>query len=121
MSFSVDGVPPSQVLKLSANQPVTVSRLEYMLSNETCIAGEELSLQGETLEVPLKSELIRKIWNTPRPDRNPYDHSGPAKVALAVRVGGKTHQYILPVQMDAFVQNNTHCTRVTGYKNFYGG
>ena len=80
-----------------------MSRLEYMLSNETCIVSEDVSFQGEVLEVPLNYALLMKVWNTPRPDRNSWDHSGPAKVGLTVEVDEVTRQYILPVQMEALI------------------
>src|SRR5271165_5094997 len=83
ISFSTEGAPPSQVIKVVANQPITVSRLEYMLTNEACIVSEDISLEGETLEVPLNHDSLTKLLNTPRADMNHYDCSGPAKIGFS--------------------------------------
>src|SRR5579862_8470633 len=40
ITLSAESTPPSQVLKVVANRQVEVSRVEYMLSNETTIASE---------------------------------------------------------------------------------
>lgn len=80
MTVSAEGNPPSQTFRLVANQPVTVSRVDYMLSNDTSVAGEDVLRQGNSVEIPVNDTLLLKVWNTPRHDRNFYDHSGPAKI-----------------------------------------
>ena len=112
ISISTAGEPPSQLLKVAASRQISISRVEYMLSNETCIVGEDMSLQGETLEVPLSSKSLTALWNTPRADKNDWDHSGPAKIALAISVDGRTRQYILPVHMDDVMVGNTMYRRL---------
>jgi len=47
-----------------------VSRVEYMLSTEATIAGEDVLRQGESVEIPVNDSLLLKVWNTPRADRN---------------------------------------------------
>jgi hypothetical protein len=115
---SVEGNPPSQVLKVVADRPVTVSRVEYMLSTEAAIAGEDVSQQGESVELPINDGLLLKVWNTPRPDRNNYDHSGPAKIGITISANGQSHQFILPVQMASVLQGNTMFRTVIGSKTF---
>jgi hypothetical protein len=120
MKLSVEGKPPSQLLKVVANRHLKVSRVEYMLSSEASLAGEDVSLEGETIEIPINDGSVLKLWNTPRPDRNHYDHSGPAKIAATVSVDGETDQYILPVQMEFMMQNNTAYRNLVGSKTFHG-
>jgi hypothetical protein len=120
MTLSAEGTPPSQILKVVANRHVKVSRVEYMLSSEASMAGEDVSVDGETIEIPINDGSVLKLWNTPRPDRNNYDHSGPAKIAVTVSVDGETDQYILPVQMEFMMQNNTAYRKLVGSKTFYG-
>ena len=91
-----------------------------MLSSEASMAGEDVSLDGDTIEIPINDGSVLKLWNTPRPDRNNYDHSGPAKIAIAVSADGDTIQYVLPVQMESMIQNNTAYRRIVGSKTFYG-
>jgi hypothetical protein len=121
ITLSAEGPPPSQKLKLIANQPIFVERVEYMLSNETCIAGEDVSLEGETVETPINDSLFLKVWNTPRPDRNHSDHSGPAKIGVTISANGKSRQFILPVQMEFLMQGNTAYRKIIGSKTFHGG
>jgi hypothetical protein len=121
MMVSADGNPPSQVLQIATNQPVTVSRVEYMLNSEATIDGEDMSKQGNLIAIPINDKLLLKVWNTPRPDRNQNDHSGPAKIGITVSLDGHTGQYILPIQMDVFWQANTMFRKVIGSKTFYEG
>lgn len=120
MTLSAVGTPPSQLLKVAANRHIKVSRVEYMLSSEASMAGEDVSLDGEIIEIPINDGSVLKLWNTPRSDRNNYDHSGPAKIAITVSVDGETAQYILPVQMEFAMQNNTAFRKLVGSKTFYG-
>src|SRR6266478_3155499 len=119
VTLSTEGTPPSQVLKLVANRHVEVSRLDYMLSSEATIAGDELSLQGETIEIPINDASVSKVWNTPRPDQNSFDHSGPAKIRVTISDEGQARQYILPVQMEVLWQSSTMYRRLVGSQTFY--
>jgi hypothetical protein len=120
LGLSVEGNPPSQLLRVVANQSVEVSRVEYMLSSEAAIEGEDVSKQGDKIEIPINDGSVLKLWNTPRADRNHYDHSGPAKIAVTVSVEGEINQYILPVQMQAAIEGNTMFRKLVGSKTFYG-
>jgi len=119
ISFAAEGTPPSQTIRVAASAQAKIVRLEYMLSNETCIGHEDVSLQGETVDIPLNHDLLRKVWNVPRHDKNHYDHSGPAKMGVTVSIGGKVRQYVLPVQMENALLNSTMYARVVGSKTFH--
>ncbi len=119
MTISAEGHPPAQILKLVANQPVTVSRIDYMLSTEVSLAGQDVSLQGETVDIPINDSLLLKVWNTPRADRNNHDHSGPAKIGITVSANDHTDQYIMPIQMENVFQDSTLYRRVVGSKTFF--
>jgi hypothetical protein len=120
VSISAEGTPPSQVLKIDANRQIEVSRVEYMLSNETAVASENIARQGESVEIPVNPDLLRKIWNTPRSDSNWSDRAGPAKIGVTVAADGEPQQYILPVQMDSVFLSSTMYMRLVGSKTFYG-
>ncbi len=119
MSLAAEGTPPSQTIKVAASTPIKIIRLEYMLSSGTCIVGEDVSLQGEAVGIPLNHDLVRRVWNVPRPDRNHYDHSGPAKMGVTVSIGGKVRQYVLPVHMENVMLNSTMYAKVVGSKTFH--
>jgi hypothetical protein len=120
VTISVKGTPPTEVLRVVANRSVDVSRVEYMLSNETTIAGEDVARQGDSCEIPINDNLFMKVWNTPRFDRNNYDHSGPAKIGVTVSDDGQVYQYVLPIQMAVVMQGNTMYRSAIGSKTFYG-
>jgi len=119
ISLVAEGTPPSQMIKVTANTSVKIDRLEYMLSDETCIVGEDISLQGAAVDIPLNHDLLRKVWNVRRSDRNQYDDSGPAKIGATVSSGGKVRQYVLPVHMEHVMLNSTMYAKVTGSKTFH--
>ncbi len=119
ISVNAEGAPPSQVLKVAGTRPMTISRLEYMLSDETCIVGENVSLEGETVEVPLNHDFLTKVLNTPRPDMNHYDHSGPMKFGITVSVGGTTRQFVLPARLENCISGSTSYRQIIGSKVFY--
>ena len=120
ISVTAEGKPPSQVLKVTATRPIRISRLEYQLSDETCIVGEDVSLKGATVEVPLNHEFLTRLMNTPRPDMNQYDHSGPVKFGITASIGGQTHQYSLPARLENYIAGSTYYRRIVGSKVFYG-
>jgi hypothetical protein len=120
LGVSVEGNPPSQLLRVVANRPVEVSRVEYMLSSEATIDAEDVSKQGDKIDIPINDGSVLKVWNTPRADRNHSDHSGPAKIALIVSDDAETNQYILPVQMQSGMQGNTTVRKLVGSKTFFG-
>jgi hypothetical protein len=120
LGVSVEGNPPSQLLRVVANRPVEVSRVEYMLSSEATIDAEDVSKQGDKIDIPINDGSVLKVWNTPRADRNHSDHSGPAKIALIVSDDAEMNQYILPVQMQSGMQGNTMVRKLVGSKTFYG-
>ena len=121
LRVGVSGEPPSQQIQIEANRNVALSRIDYLLTSEAAIAGEDVSQEGASLTIPVNDALVLKVWNTPRPDRNHYDHSGPAKIALTISAGDQPHQFILPVQMDAVMKNNTMYRKLTGSKMFASG
>jgi hypothetical protein len=78
-----------------------------------------VSPQGGELDIPINYGCVSQLWNTPRPDRNQSDHSGPARIGVTVSDDDDTNQYIVPVQMVAMFQNNTGFRKIVGSKTFY--
>ena len=124
VSLQAEGAPPSQFIIVKAGVSVTVSQIDYMTTNDTCIVSEALSLSGLSIRVPVNQAQLTQLWNTPRPDRNNYDHSGPAKIGITVSVNRKTHHLVLPIQMSdemlSTAQGNMMFRKITGSKNFIG-
>jgi len=119
VSVTVVGTPPSpQMLRLQANQTVTATRLEYLLSNEACLAVDNCKLEGESFDIPIDDTQVLKLWNTHRPDRNPNDHSGPAKLRVTLVAEGIESAYTLPIQMESYFHQNTFYRKLTGAATF---
>lgn len=121
LSVGVTGTPPEpQLLHIKANQPVKATRLEYLLSSGASVASGTLNMEGESLDIPIEDAQVLKVWNTPRPDRNWSDHSGPAKLRLTLLVDGVENAYTIPVQMDSYYHANTFYRKLSGSESFRG-
>lgn len=120
ISFKIDGTPPSpQIIKVRANQPVTISLLEYLLPDERCIASQECSLEGETVDVPLSEECITEFYSAPRPDGSTYESA--VKFRITASAGGTVRTYTFRAHMGAIVAGGTVFRRVIGPKDFVSG
>jgi hypothetical protein len=120
VSISTEGKSPTQVLKVQASEPISVSRLEYLLTDGTCIVSNDIFVKGQTVDVPVSYEFLMKLWNTPRSDRNYSDHSGPAKFRLTISALGRIQQYTLPVRLEAELEGNTWYHKAVGSETFHG-
>jgi hypothetical protein len=119
VSLAVVGTPPSpQMLRLQANQPVRAVRLEYLLATGVCLATDISNLEGESFDVPIDDQQVLKLWNTPRADRNPYDHSGPAKLRLTLSIEGIEFPLTLPIHMESYFHGNTNYRKLIGSETF---
>jgi hypothetical protein len=118
LSLTVEGTPPSQVLKTQANQHVRAVRLEYLLSTGVCLATDTVNLEGESFFIPINDQHVLKLWNTPRADRNDFDHSGPAKLRLILSVADGEIAKTLPIHMESYIRNSTHYRKLLGSETF---
>jgi hypothetical protein len=120
ISFTIEGTPPSpQLIKVRANQPVTISLLEYLLPDERCIVSQKCSLEGESVDVPLSQESITELYNAPRPAGSTYESS--VKFRVTALAGGSTRTYTFPAHLTALVVGSVVYQRVIGSKDFVGG
>lgn len=118
ISFDIGGKPPSQFVAVKAAEQVRVTRIEYMLSSEACIASKDLNLEGNSIQVPIDHDSLTKLLNTPRPDMIPYDLSGPVKIALSVQSAGGARHCIIPAHMSNLIYGNTYYRTLTGSRAF---
>jgi hypothetical protein len=120
ISFKIDGTPPSpQVIKVRANQPVTISCLECLLPDERRILTQECSLEGESIDLPLSRQCIDELYNAPRPAGSTYD--GSVKFRVTASAGGKTRTYTFPACVGAVVDGGTVYRQAIGSKDFVVG
>ncbi len=92
-----------------------------MLTDQTCIVSEDVSLEGETIELPINDDSVSNLWNTTRHDASHSDGSGPAKIGVMVVADGETDQYILPVHMaltELTEESSKRYAKLVGSKTF---
>jgi hypothetical protein len=120
ISFKIDGRPPSpQIIKVRANQTVTVSCLECLLPDERRIVTQECSFEGESIDVPLSPECIDELSKAPRPAGSTYD--GSVKFRVTASAGGKTRAYTFQACIGAVVDGGTVYWQAIGSKDFVVG
>lgn len=120
ISFTIEGTPPSpQMIKVKANQSVTISLLEYLLPDGRCIATQTYSLEGESMDVPLSQKSITEFYTAPRPVGSTYESS--VKFRVTASAGGKTRTYTFGAHMAAIVAGGEVYWRVIGSKDFVSG
>jgi hypothetical protein len=117
IKMSVDGIPPSQALKITADRTITVLRLEYLFANGQCAIGEDLSVEGQNFELPINDEYVTHLWNEPRSDAS-FDNSGPAGIGVLLSTEDETEHYVLPVHMGLKEQNGERHVMLVGSKKF---
>jgi hypothetical protein len=119
VALSFDGPPNDQVLLVRTNRPINMMQLDFLTSAGAQISSQDL--HGEltsTGRIHIDHQLVATLFNTPRADRNNYDHSGPAKVRLAFVAKNRRKEIELPVHMlPRFVQNTQWIT-LTGSGSF---
>lgn len=119
IELTVGGTPDAQYLKIKSNRVLRLSQLNYLTSSAASVAIQELSEEGKEIEVRLLHERITTLFNTPRHDRNPSDHAGPAKLKLRFVVNGHPDEIVLPVMLRPKFVQNTQWITLIGSENFH--
>ena len=117
VSFRIDGKPPApQTVRVTANQPVTITRLELLLPNGQCASNQECSFTGSSIEIPLSQDCVAELFKAPRPTGSTYDSSFTFRVTASA--GGETRAYTFRAQVSVVVVGGTvyHC--VSGSRDF---
>jgi hypothetical protein len=101
-AFKIEGTAPSpQYLKVEGNSPFQITRLEYLLADNTMVVGTDFGTdfkcgQAEQARLPISDSALLEIQNMPQPQRNRYDGSCPVRFRISVCSENKTHQFIHP-------------------------
>jgi hypothetical protein len=118
VTLNVAGPPDSQYLNIRSNRILDLIQLDFLTSTEACISTQMLSEQGKDIEARFAHEKVVALYNSPRPDRNPYDLSGPAKLRLVFRVHDRPREVVLPVMLQPEMVENSQWIALTGSRNF---
>jgi hypothetical protein len=119
LSLSFAGAPDKQILSVEANKPITLRKLDFLTSSEVHIAGSDLNEQdGATATIPLDPKKIGELWASPRPDKNHWDHAGPAAVRLVFVSNGRRAEVVMPILLQPKLVGNTQWIQLIGSKTF---
>jgi hypothetical protein len=114
----IGGAPDAQYLEIKSNRVLRLSQLDYLTSSDASVAVQKLIEEGKEIKVKLLHEQVITLFNTPRPDRNSYDHAGPAKLRLRFVVSDHPDEIVLPVMLQPKMVQNTQWVTLIGSKNF---
>jgi hypothetical protein len=119
LSLSFAGAPDKQILSVEANKPITLRKLDFLTSSEVYIAGSDLNEQdGASATIPLDPKKIGELWASPRPDKNHWDHAGPAAVRLVFVSNGRRAEVVMPILLQPKFVGNTQWIQLIGSKTF---
>src|SRR5262249_15820470 len=118
IELSIAGPPEVQYLEIKSNRVLHLTQLDYLTSSDASVAIQKLSDEGKEIKVNLVHDRIVTLFNTPRPDRNSYDHAGPAKLRLRFRVNDHPDEIVLPVILQPKIVQNTQWITLIGSENF---
>lgn len=118
ISLSVQG-EADQSLKVDAEEMVTALSLEYLTTDGTCIARDDVRKSGKSLVIALEEDSGRAIWNFPRNDRSMFDSSGPIKLRLTLSANGKARICILPATILTKMRGSAVWPVIRGSETFH--
>lgn len=118
IELATGGTPDAQYLEIKSNRLLRLSQLDYLTSSDASVAIQRLTEEGKEIKVNLLPERITTLFNTPRPDRNPYDLAGPAKLRLRFVVNDHPDEIVLPVILQPKMVQNTQWITLIGSENF---
>jgi hypothetical protein len=118
-TVSFVGPPDNQALLVKANKPVTVKQIDFLTSSEAHISSMELTEPSSTeAKIPIDYKKVTELFNAPRPDKNHYDHAGPAALRLLLMANGLRAEALLPILLQPKYVNNTNWVQLIGSKTF---
>jgi len=117
ISFKIDGKPPApQTVRVTANQPVTITRLELLLPDGQCASNQECSFTGSSIEIPLSQDCVAELFKAPRPTGSTYDSSFTFRVTAST--AGETRAYTFRAQVGVVFVGGTVYHSVSGSRDF---
>jgi hypothetical protein len=119
ITVSISGPPDGQYLNITSSRILNLSQLDFLTSAEACVSTQILSDMGTKIEAKLAHDKVVTLYNSPRPDAERYDLSGPAKLRLLFRVHDRQQEIVLPVLLKPQFVNNTQWITLIGSRNFH--
>ncbi len=118
IELAIGGPTDAQYLEVKSNRVLRLGQLDYLTSTGESVAIQKLIEEGKETSVNLLHERVTTLFNTPRPDRNPSDHAGPAKLRLRFVVNDHPDEIVLPVILQPKMFQNTQWITLIGSENY---
>jgi hypothetical protein len=119
LSLSFAGTADKQLLCVKSTKLISLKQLDFLTSSEAHIASTELDEPpcSEAM-IPLDHQKLVELFNSPRPDRNHYDFSGPAALRVVFLREARRTEIVLPIILQPTIIGNTQWIKVAGAKTF---
>jgi hypothetical protein len=114
VTINLSGPPEGQYLDIRSTHVLRLSQIDYLTTSEVCITTQLVTAEGKEIEAKLAHENVVALYNSPRPDHNSYDLSGPAKLRLSFHVGDEVQEVTLPVALQPKIVGSTQWIVLTG-------
>lgn len=119
LSLSFTGTPDKQMLSVDANKPIALKQVDFLTSSEAYITSAALDERpGAKAMIPLDPKKIAELFAAPRPDKNSYDHAGPAALRVVFTSSGHRTEVVLPIVLQPKFVGNTQWIQLVGSKTF---
>ncbi|MBB5327804.1 toll/interleukin-1 receptor domain-containing protein [Tunturiibacter gelidoferens] len=117
--LSFAGDVDNQSLLIESNKPIKVKSVDLLMSSEASITTIDVNgkITNKT-SVLMVHEKVVLLFNAPRPDKNTWDHSGPAALRIVYVASGRTSDVVLPILLQPAIKDNTQWIKLTGSKTF---
>jgi hypothetical protein len=116
--LSISGRPEDQHLHVESPETLKLNRLDFLTTSGACIITQGLSEEGGDIRVKLEQDKLIALLNSPRPDRNSFDGSGPAKLRLNFNVRNVSEEVLLPVMLQPKLGGSVMRIEVVGSETF---
>jgi len=114
VTISLSGPPEGQYLDIRSTHFLRLSQIDFLTTADACITTQPTIAEGKEIKANLAHENVVALYNSPRPDRNSYDLSGPAKLRLSFRVRDEIREVTLPVVLQPEIVGSTQWIVLTG-------
>ena len=119
ISVAFGGTPDQQTLEVGSSKRTKLEKVDFLTSSEVHVASADVDKEiNTTASIPIDYKKISELFNAPRPDKNPYDHSGPAALRLVFVSYGRRIEGILPILLQPGFVGNTNWIKLVGAKTF---
>ena len=107
LEVTPSGLGADHSLAIVSTRRIRLLRLEFLTTQGIAVSEQMINEGGDHFLLKLDQAALTKLFNTPRSDWNPYDHSGPMKIILVISSAGKEYSTTIPAQLVNSLRGST--------------